>query len=172
MQEQSSSSSNFFFLKCLSLIINDHKRNHTYHSINCHVQQTPWPHNGENPVDELKDEDHHFIFILGGRSGIKHQCNFSIIYYKSILSLNNIVQQKIYLKNCHICQIILMLNVSAKTMKYYWWLEWTTLIYLSSGWQQGWIIPFMSRYKLSNSTSLGFSLLVSTGIFSPFTSLG
>ena len=41
------------------------------------------------------------------------------------------------------------------------------LMYLSSGCVQGWIIPFMSKYKLSNSTPLGFGAVVSTGISSP-----
>lgn len=39
--------------------------------------------------------------------------------------------------------------------------------YLSSGCVHGWMMPFMSRYRLSNSTSLGFGLVVSTGIRTP-----
>lgn len=43
--------------------------------------------------------------------------------------------------------------------------------YLSSGCVHGWIIPFISKYKLSNSTSFGLGLLVSTGIRTPLHSL-
>lgn len=41
------------------------------------------------------------------------------------------------------------------------------LPYLSSGCVQGWIIPFMSKYRLSNSTSLGLGLLVSIEALTP-----
>ena len=37
----------------------------------------------------------------------------------------------------------------------------------SSGWEAGWMIPFMSRYKLSNSTAFGLGCDVSTGMRSP-----
>lgn len=43
--------------------------------------------------------------------------------------------------------------------------------YLSSGCVHGWMMPFMSKYRLSNSTSLGFGLVVSTGIRTPLHSL-
>jgi len=46
------------------------------------------------------------------------------------------------------------------------------LKYLSSGWLQGWIIPFISRYRLSNSISFGFGWDVSTGILTPSISFG
>lgn len=39
--------------------------------------------------------------------------------------------------------------------------------YLSSGCVHGWMMPFMSRYRLSNSTSLGLGRVVSTGIRTP-----
>lgn len=38
---------------------------------------------------------------------------------------------------------------------------------LSSGWEQGWTIPFMSRYRLSNSSPLGLGRVVSTGMTLP-----
>lgn len=44
--------------------------------------------------------------------------------------------------------------------------------YLSSGWQHGWMMPFISRYRLSNSISFGFGCEESTGILTPFISLG
>jgi hypothetical protein len=34
------------------------------------------------------------------------------------------------------------------------------------------MMPFISRYRLSNSTPLGFGLVASTGVFTPFTSFG
>ena len=43
---------------------------------------------------------------------------------------------------------------------------------LSSGCEQGCTIPFMSRYRLSNSSLLGFGPLVSTGISIPSISRG
>lgn len=42
--------------------------------------------------------------------------------------------------------------------------------YLFSGWQHGCIMPFMSKYKLSNSTPFGFGWLESIGITCPLTS--
>lgn len=36
-----------------------------------------------------------------------------------------------------------------------------------SGWKQGWIMPFMSRYRLSNSKPLGFGRRRSTGTHTP-----
>ena len=43
---------------------------------------------------------------------------------------------------------------------------------LSSGCVHGWMIPFMSRYKLSNSTWFGFGFVASTGGRTPFSSGG
>src|SRR5271170_1736235 len=42
----------------------------------------------------------------------------------------------------------------------------------SSGCEHGCTIPLKSRYKLSYSTLFGFGAVVSTGIVTPFTSLG
>ncbi|KAF2840077.1 hypothetical protein M501DRAFT_971962 [Patellaria atrata CBS 101060] len=42
----------------------------------------------------------------------------------------------------------------------------------SSGCAHGWTMPFMSRYRLSNSSPLGFRSRVSIGIFTPSTSSG
>lgn len=42
--------------------------------------------------------------------------------------------------------------------------------HLFSGWQHGWMIPFMSRYRLSNSTSFGLAVVVSIGTLFPSTS--
>ena len=38
---------------------------------------------------------------------------------------------------------------------------------LSSGWVHGWIIPFMSKYKLSNSTWFGLGFVMSVGCLTP-----
>ena len=38
---------------------------------------------------------------------------------------------------------------------------------LSSGWVHGWMIPFMSKYKLSNSTWFGLGFVMSTGCLTP-----
>lgn len=39
-----------------------------YHSVDGHVQNSPGTHDVEEAVDVLKDGDHHFIFVFGGRS--------------------------------------------------------------------------------------------------------
>ena len=38
---------------------------------------------------------------------------------------------------------------------------------LSSGWVHGWMIPFMSKYKLSNSTWFGLGFVMSVGCLTP-----
>ena len=43
-------------------------KEHKYHSVNGHVEHPSGPHNGEDSVNVLKDKDHHFLLILGGRS--------------------------------------------------------------------------------------------------------
>lgn len=40
----------------------------TYHSINGHIKNSPGPHNVEQPVNILKNGNHHLIFIFGSRS--------------------------------------------------------------------------------------------------------
>lgn len=39
----------------------------TCHSINCHVQHFPGPHNSEQPVNALENSHHHLILILWWR---------------------------------------------------------------------------------------------------------
>lgn len=38
---------------------------------------------------------------------------------------------------------------------------------LSSGWKQGWMMPFISRYRLSYSSPFGLGWVVSIGTFTP-----
>lgn len=41
------------------------KYSHTYYSIYSHVKKSPWSYDVEDPVDILKNRNHHFIFIFG-----------------------------------------------------------------------------------------------------------
>lgn len=86
------------------------------------------------------------------------------------------------LKNCNHHFIFVfrcwstMINRQCNTTRYFLcdvWYQWQKQVtYLSSGWVQGWMIPFISKYRLSNSTSFGLGLLASTGIFTPLHSFG
>lgn len=41
----------------------------TYNTINGHVKNSSWTNDVEEPVDVLKNGNHHFIFIFGCRPG-------------------------------------------------------------------------------------------------------
>ena len=43
------------------------KMENSYHSINCHVEQSSWTDNGKHSVNVFKDFNHHCIFISGSR---------------------------------------------------------------------------------------------------------
>lgn len=85
-------------------------------------------HNGKDSVNELKNGNHHFIFIFCGRPALVLN---KIRYFNAKFWINK-------------------LSNSQK-------------LYLSSGWVQEWIITFMSKYKLSNSTPFGLGKDVSIG---------
>lgn len=39
-----------------------------YHSVDGHVENSPWPHDVKQAVNVLEDRDHHFILVFGSWS--------------------------------------------------------------------------------------------------------
>ena len=90
-----------------------------------------------------------------------------LIWYVALCRMNDLM---LMLKStCHITinKLHILHQMGNFVIFYDSYSNWQNYTYLFSGCVQGCIIPFISRYKLSNSISLGFGWLASTGTVTP-----
>ena len=60
------------------------------HSVDCHVEDLPWPDDGEESVDALEDGHHHLVLVLGGRLvlGVSAGVDDSVHVQVKVVELN------------------------------------------------------------------------------------